>query len=228
MPASGMTREGMSPMPPEITHREIFDGFWAWCLPDGTYHRDDGPATETRDGSTGWYRHGTLHRTNGPARMSPRRSEDEPGFEEWWVDGKRHREDGPALIDGLDQEWWVDGQLHREDGPAQVLAGGGDVRWYWRGKLHRNDGPAIEYEDGTVEFYVHGQLHRLDGPARDYAGGGHEWFVRAKRVPLGQTAVLETLWRQRRRTDLELVLSTWTPDGPSPRALLDAITAARQ
>ena len=217
----------MNSLTSEITRRELGYGVWAWCLPDGTYHREDGPAIERSDGSTEWYRHGTRHRADGPARVSPRRSDDQPGFEEWWVDGRRHREDGPALVEGLDQEWWIDGQLHRENGPALVLDGGNDVRWYWRGKLHRDDGPAVEFGDGTVEFYVHGRSHRLDGPARDYVGGGHDWCVRSRRVPPEQTAVLERLWSQRRRTDLELVLSSWQPDGPSPEALLDAITAAR-
>lgn len=211
-----------------ITRRQIAGGAWAWCLPDGTYHREDGPAIERPDGSAWWCQQGRLHRDDGPAIVTPTTAGGEPGTQEWWVNGKRHRTGAPAYVSGDHHEWWVDGLLHREGGPAVMCDGPrGDLRWHVRGTLHRVGGPAIEYADGTLEWYVEGQLHRLDGPARDYVGGVHEWFVRGKRIPQEQVDILDWLRRQKDMETLELVLSSWRPGGPGPGVLLAAITAAR-
>jgi hypothetical protein len=84
-----------------------------YFLPNGWYHREDGPARIADNGCYIWYRDGKIHRIGGPAIDSPVHSE-------WWVDGLKHREDGPA-VDALNRkEWWQNGQLHREDGPAII------------------------------------------------------------------------------------------------------------
>ncbi|MBD3926099.1 hypothetical protein IEZ26_15855 [Nocardioides cavernae] len=102
-----------------------------------------------------------------------------------------------------------------------------DLRWYLHGKLHREDGPAIEYADGTLEWHRHDQLHRFDGPARDYAGGWRKWYVHGMHIPFPHTMILESLLGRTDYETLELVLSSWRPDGPNSSALLDAIRAAR-
>lgn len=209
-------------------HRRRIGHAWAWCLPNGILHREDGPAVERDDGTIEWHRHGLRHREGGPAVVTPDQADGQPGWQEWWVKGRRHRAGGPAFVCGDSEEWWSDGQLHRDDGPAWIKGGhAGDRRWYCRGVLHRDDGPAVEYSDGTVEFYVAGQLHRLDGPARDYVGGVHEWFVRAKRIPAEGSDVLEELFRRREITTLTHVLSAWRPHGPTPAELLNAVRAAQ-
>jgi hypothetical protein len=73
-----------------------------WCLPDGEYHREDGPAVEYASGSKAWFRHGLKHRDNGPA------IEWASGGKEWYRNGQCHHLDGPAVIraDGT-QEWWL-------------------------------------------------------------------------------------------------------------------------
>jgi hypothetical protein len=38
-----------------------------WILPNGKYHREDGPAIEWIDGDKEWHRNGKLHREDGPA-----------------------------------------------------------------------------------------------------------------------------------------------------------------
>jgi hypothetical protein len=45
-------------------------------------HREDGPAIE-EDGTKYWYKHGKLHRADGPA------TEWVDGFKEWWYNGER-------------------------------------------------------------------------------------------------------------------------------------------
>ena len=58
-----------------------------WILPNGKYHREDGPAVENFGG----------------------------GDKEWWVNGDRHREDGPAVEwgDG-DKVWYLNDIWHTE------------------------------------------------------------------------------------------------------------------
>jgi hypothetical protein len=58
-----------------------------------------------------WYRNLAFHREDGPA------IESHDGTKIWFVDGKRHRENGPAieLADG-GKEWWLnDVQLTEEE-----------------------------------------------------------------------------------------------------------------
>ena len=38
-----------------------------WRLPNGDYHREDGPAIEYSDGLKAWYLNGERHREDGPA-----------------------------------------------------------------------------------------------------------------------------------------------------------------
>jgi len=52
----------------------------------------------------GWYRHGILHREDGPA------IEYTDGKKSWWINGKLHREDGPAVEWGDGKiEWLLNG-----------------------------------------------------------------------------------------------------------------------
>ena len=63
---------------------------WQWKLPNGYFHREDGPACEYDDGT-----------------------------KECCVNGKRHREDGPAIEWCSGSKYWFqNNKLHREDGPA--------------------------------------------------------------------------------------------------------------
>jgi hypothetical protein len=98
--------------------------------PGFTYHRECGPAIIRANGTEEWFRHGQLHRVDGPAVVLVG-----GGRGEWWF------EDGPAIIraDSSGQEWWLNGQLHREDGPAVVHADGGQ-EWWFNGQRHREDG----------------------------------------------------------------------------------------
>jgi hypothetical protein len=96
------------------------DGTQCWLV-DGQFHREDGPAIITKDGKTSWYYKDEQHRHGGPAEEWPQDSPDPgPGQQIWWRHGKMHREDGPARIfkGGTFKEWYIDGKLHREDGPA--------------------------------------------------------------------------------------------------------------
>ena len=72
-----------------------------WRLPNGSFHREDGPAIE-----------------------------DTQGYKAWWINGELHREDGPAVEWGSEsKEWWLNGELHREDGPA--IDNGDDYKWWY-------------------------------------------------------------------------------------------------
>jgi hypothetical protein len=57
-----------------------------WRLPNGDYHREDGPALETKSGS-----------------------------KHWFLDDKRHREDGPAIEYGNGiKKWYLSGIEYTE------------------------------------------------------------------------------------------------------------------
>jgi hypothetical protein len=90
-------------MPALITR---LNGDKEWRMPDGSFHREDGPALEYADGSKFWF-----------------------------INGQIHRKDGPAIIwAGGNKEWYRNGLLHREDGPAVEYAYGGKS-WCLNGAL---------------------------------------------------------------------------------------------
>ena len=105
------------------------DGSTRWVLPNGDFHREDGPAVIFLDGSKWWYQNNKLHRIGGPA------IEDANGDEEWYMHGKAHRTDGPAFVyasaenaaenddepaeeDEWEQDrndpWWVQGKSYKD------------------------------------------------------------------------------------------------------------------
>jgi len=71
---------------------------------DGAYHREDGPAVKSANGTNFWYRKGEQHREDGPAliQMNTTRV--------WYRNGKKHRLDGPAVIWSTgDIQYWIEG-----------------------------------------------------------------------------------------------------------------------
>jgi len=59
------------------------DGRNIWCLQNGEYHRDGGPAIEEANGIKRWYQQGKKHREDGPAVESA------DGTQQWWFKGKQ-------------------------------------------------------------------------------------------------------------------------------------------
>ena len=55
---------------------------YEWRLPDGTRHREDGPAVEFANGYKLWWVYGKRHRLDGPA------VEWANGRKSWWIEGK--------------------------------------------------------------------------------------------------------------------------------------------
>lgn len=64
---------------------ELSDGTFEvqWCLPDGTLHREFGPAIEASNGLTEWWWRGFLHREDGPAQIF------EDGSESYYFHGDK-------------------------------------------------------------------------------------------------------------------------------------------
>lgn len=80
------------------------NGTERWQLPNGEFHREDGPAFIGVDGTT-----------------------------QWFIEGKCHRDDGPASIWGDGSQMWCRyGVIHREDGPAYIEHNG-VYSWYVQG-----------------------------------------------------------------------------------------------
>ena len=130
------------------------------------------------DGEERWYRHGKLHREDGPAIVNKN------GTKVWYRGGKIHRDNGPAVVwlNGT-LSWYRDDVLHREDGPAVVHKNGGE-EWYRNGEYHREDGPAFVHVSGARMWYRNGARHRLDGPAVIWADGDTDnWFLHDENVP---------------------------------------------
>ena len=72
-------------------------------------HRDgDEPAIIDPGHKMLWYKHGKLHRENGPARVNSN------GYKEWYYEGKLHRLDGPAIEWPQKNlyQWYINGK-HR-------------------------------------------------------------------------------------------------------------------
>ena len=80
-----------------------------WMLPNGDFHKEDGPALVYLDGDKEWWINGKLHRKNGPA------VEINNGDEEWWLDGKLHREDGPAVLQKNIENWFLNDVEYTEE-----------------------------------------------------------------------------------------------------------------
>lgn len=89
----------------ESIRKVNLDGTTEWKLPNGLYHRENGPAITSCDRKT----------------------------KAWYINGKLHREDGPAFISDTEKRWYVNGVIHREDGPA-IEYQNGDDEWYINGK----------------------------------------------------------------------------------------------
>jgi len=74
--------------------KDTYSYYWArWEDKLGRYHRLNGPAVIFRDGDMHWYRHGVIHRDDGPAVEWP-----EIGIEEWYKDGVRYAPSAHELI----------------------------------------------------------------------------------------------------------------------------------
>jgi hypothetical protein len=64
----------------------------------GNFHRLDGPAAITVEGSQFWFIHGERHRTDGPASMYTN------GDNYWWLDGIPYPFDIWLALTPLDEE----------------------------------------------------------------------------------------------------------------------------
>ena len=79
-----------------------------WRLPNGNYHREDGPAIECKNGDKYWWLNDKRHRENGPA------VEWANGDKWWWLNGKRHREDDPAVeYTNGDKHWYLNNRIYK-------------------------------------------------------------------------------------------------------------------
>ena len=64
-----------------------------WFDKNGHYHRLNGPAVTYADGDTSWYRHGKLHREDGPAREWPH-----DDVEEWFKNDEHYEPSAHELM----------------------------------------------------------------------------------------------------------------------------------
>ena len=76
--------------------KSIENGIEIWRLPNGTYHREDGPAVIHPSGRQEWYINGKHHRIDGPARIL------EDGTQQWWVNDRN--------ITTIEIESWIQTQ----------------------------------------------------------------------------------------------------------------------
>ena len=88
-----------------------------WYNSNGDYHREDGPAYISVNGTQEWHINGDLHRIDSPAII------DADGHKEWWVDGVLHRKNGPAIIYSTGRKaWYVNGILYIDNESFQKAA----------------------------------------------------------------------------------------------------------
>ena len=214
-----------------------------WTLPDGTLHRERGPARRvlTQLGADSfseqveYYRHGRLDRVDGPSRVRVYR--DGAGVEslrveEYHRDGVEHRQDGPQYaayraVTLTDYMWARDGRRHR-DGDLPAGARGGRREHWVNGRRHRDGGrPAVlrDRAGHSVEYWVRGRRHRDGGlPAIMLKGGTREYYEHGVRHRDGGLPAVE-------RTSTGGTLEWWVRgqrwrDGGLPtRTELDGVTA---
>jgi hypothetical protein len=75
----------------EIKINAVSDKIWRDTK--GNFHRLNGPAFVHKNGDCSWYRHGQLHRDDGPAVEWP-----SDGTEEWYKDGKPYKPSAHELM----------------------------------------------------------------------------------------------------------------------------------
>jgi hypothetical protein len=123
--------------PASAANEHLVRGVNRFFHEDGTVSELDGAGEVARLKSPS-----PLHREGAPAELHGARLY-WPGRVGWWRHGKLHRDDGPALVvpcfgTGRDDAhrgftaWYADGVLHREDGPAKIYANG-DREWWHHG-----------------------------------------------------------------------------------------------
>ena len=101
---------------------------------DSVIHREGAPAVIEYTGEVitreKWYRHGVLHKDDGPASVIYYPS-GQVKIEEWFKQSSLSRAGAPAIIeygkDGtiIKEEWWLDGLRHCSNGPAITEYGNG-------------------------------------------------------------------------------------------------------
>jgi len=77
-------------------------GIRRWRLPNGDFHRADGPAIEYPNGEKEWYINGKMHRKNGPAWIRKFRNY---STKRWYINGFQHRTNGPAITSKGIEVW---------------------------------------------------------------------------------------------------------------------------
>lgn len=148
---------------PFRTSRDFFDKLHSY---------DDRPAIIYPNGRREWYRHGRLHREEGPAVVEKTDRNHEKHLalrlrkvEEYYKNGIITREnDLPAFTVSSPLEifsanmWYQQGELHRDEDKPAIISG--DIKeWYQRGERHRDvdKGPALYTGPDYYEWWEHGK-----------------------------------------------------------------------
>jgi hypothetical protein len=105
------------------------EGTTVFLNDENEFHREDGPAIISPDGSEYWYMNGLKHRINGPA-------------EDRIIHGLR-----PNEIRGYHREWWINGKRHRLEGPA-IEYFFGKKEWYFENCL------IVEYYENELNSHI--------------------------------------------------------------------------
>lgn len=146
----------------------------AWCV-NGEFRRtneSDAPLVRW-DGGQEWYNsNGQLHRTNGPAVISPVNL------------ASRYVKDGALYVECIDAyyERYYNNGIHQGDLELLVkILENGTKMHYRNNRLHNHDDrPAIVRQDGTKEWFKNGNRQRLPGPQpRPHvirSDGTQEWY----------------------------------------------------
>lgn len=110
------------------------------------------------DGGKEWKYRGKLHRGGDLPAMET------PDFSAWYRHGLMHRENGPAFVskDGKDQRYFKMGKKHREGGQPAVYRPDGGLEFYENGARHCENGPAVINPNGTQEFWMRGTKLSLE------------------------------------------------------------------
>lgn len=134
-------------------------------ITDIDYNEEKNELYVLEDGSHWWSKDGKFHREDGPAWISP------DGTEEYWLDAIIYSKDKfnekifQTRLQKLKESWeknWIYldwsfiADFHYENNILVVKYKNNDQFWIMNGELHCENGPAVTFASKSVEYYLYG------------------------------------------------------------------------
>lgn len=177
-----------------------------WTNFDNKFNKLIGPATVYPDGTKIWYKHGKIHREDGPAyitstdtwfylndillseqqfneRMGKNKSNKKPSIDPNEKFKNLTNHDYEIIPFNKIYKEYKDGDKDEQGNIFHI----GEVEKWWTNfdnNFNKLIGPALVHADGTKIWYRKGLLHREDGPAIIGSDGKKSYYLHGEQVPM--------------------------------------------